>query len=44
MIKPLSALYEPPMLGRVVLAQIARALKSGRTSASPSLMPPPMPN
>src|SRR5271170_252451 len=44
MIKPLSALYEPPMLTRVALAQIARALKSGRTSASPSLMPPPMPN
>src|SRR5271168_157768 len=37
MIKPLSALYEPPMLGRVLLAQIARALKASRSATKPSL-------
>jgi hypothetical protein len=44
MIKPLSALYAPPMLTRVALAQIVRALKSGRTNVLPSPMPPPVPD
>ena len=40
MIKPLSALYEPPFLTRVALALIRR----NRADGSPSSMPPPMPD
>ncbi len=44
MIKPLSALYAPPMLGRVALAQLSRALTRGHSNAASSSMPPPMPD
>ena len=44
MIKPLSALYGPPMIGRVALAQLSRALTRGRRNAASSSMPPPMPD
>jgi hypothetical protein len=40
MIKPLSALYEPPFLTRIALALIRR----NRADGSPSSMPPPMPD
>jgi 2-polyprenyl-6-methoxyphenol hydroxylase-like FAD-dependent oxidoreductase len=43
MIKPVSALYEPAIVRRVMLATIRDALRRGR-KAAPSPMPPPMPD